>query len=629
MSSSPIAKKQKLRTHATPKIPITVEINDVLDAETMHPDTVPKLRDLVKSCQATSQHRSAVFYAGKLASMTRDPIDRMLLARSYYLTGDYHQAIHTLQGLVGQLDAGSPRSKTEKPISPARKTLSFSDTSVLHATWEYDEEVVLRAYLLLGQSMVGVKQWEDCQEMLEGVLSDDEGGILHKAASLNFHETVQINVVASLCCLRGEVCEALESRERAAYWYRLALQCDAHCADAFTNLAEKHMLTPEQERRMFESLHFRHPHDDYLKALYAAQLGRYDQFPTIQEKFQPVEEVFGLSENVDVVVAKAEASFYQHNTDKAYQLCKWVRERDPYNYKCIPVYVATLVQLERKSELFHFAHQMVDMYPKKAAAWYTVGCYYVLVKKFDTAQRFFHKATNIEPHFAPAWIGFGNAFAAQDESDQAMSSYRTATRLFLGCHFPLLCIGMEHYRTNNLALAAHFVSQACDMCPFDPLVYNELGTICFRQQNYQGAVDNFSKAITLCQHLSQTLLVPWEATYFNLGQSYRKLKQYGRAIHNYHLALDLCPRKASTHFALGFTYHLQGRLHDAIQCYHLALSYDPEDPVAIQTLDDALKDMFANTDLNAPDAVEEEAKCPVSRSNISVSMDISTESMDL
>lgn len=42
------------------------------------------------------------------------------------------------------------------------------------------------------------------------------------------------------------------------------------------------------------------------------------------------------------------------------------------------------------------------------------------------------KATNIDGTFPPAWIGYGNAYAAQEEGDQAMSAYRTAARLFPG-----------------------------------------------------------------------------------------------------------------------------------------------------------------------------------------------------
>lgn len=53
---------------------------------------------------------------------------------------------------------------------------------------------------------------------------------------------------------------------------------------------------------------------------------------------------------------------------------------------------------------------------------------------------------------ATAWLGFGHAFALCDESDQAVAAYRTALRLFPGLHLPLVCIGMEYQRTNNLPL---------------------------------------------------------------------------------------------------------------------------------------------------------------------------------
>ncbi|KAK8969254.1 Anaphase-promoting complex subunit 6 [Platanthera guangdongensis] len=42
------------------------------------------------------------------------------------------------------------------------------------------------------------------------------------------------------------------------------------------------------------------------------------------------------------------------------------------------------------------------------------------------------KATSVDATFPPAWIGSGNAYAVQEETDQAMLAYRTAARLFPG-----------------------------------------------------------------------------------------------------------------------------------------------------------------------------------------------------
>ncbi|KAH9779071.1 Anaphase-promoting complex subunit 6 [Citrus sinensis] len=93
------------------------------------------------------------------------------------------------------------------------------------------------------------------------------------------------------------------------------------------------------------------------------------------------------------------------------------------------------------------------------------------------------KATNLDGTFAPAWIGYGNAFAAQEEGDQAMLGYRTAACLFPGCHLPTLYIGMEYMRTHSFKLAEQFFMQAKTICPSDPLVYNELGVVAYHMKD--------------------------------------------------------------------------------------------------------------------------------------------------
>lgn len=63
--------------------------------------------------------------------------------------------------------------------------------------------------------------------------------------------------------------------------------------------------------------------------------------------------------------------------------------------------------------------RLAEEYPDRAVAWFAVGCYYLCAGQHESARRFFGKATAMDAAFAPAWLGFGHAFAAQDESDQA------------------------------------------------------------------------------------------------------------------------------------------------------------------------------------------------------------------
>lgn len=70
--------------------------------------------------------------------------------------------------------------------------------------------------------------------------------------------------------------------------------------------------------------------------------------------------------------------------------------------------------------------------------------------------------------------GCGHAYAALDESEQALSMYRTGGRMFTGNHLPLLFMGMEYLKTNNKNLARSFFNASLKLCNEDPLVYNEM-----------------------------------------------------------------------------------------------------------------------------------------------------------
>lgn len=191
------------------------------------------------------------------------------------------------------------------------------------------------------------------------------------------------------------------------------------------------------------------------------------------------------------------------------------------------------------------------------------------------------KATAVGPTFAPAWLGFGHAYAAQDETDQAMVAYRTAARIFTGCHLPLLCIGSEYQRSNNTPLAQHFLDDAKSICPNGPLVHNELGVVAFHNKQLSEAEAYFEAALAA---LATPSSATWEPILVNLAHVYRKQRKLPAAIAMYERALSVAPRTASTFTAIGFSWHLQGNTGNAIEWYHKALSIRPDDFLASEML---------------------------------------------
>lgn len=109
-----------------------------------------------------------------------------------------------------------------------------------------------------------------------------------------------------------------------------------------------------------------------------------------------------------------------------------ILKADKFNLACLPMHLVSLYELDLKNDLFSIAHELVDLHPKSAVAWFAVGVYYYLTNNMIEARRYFGKASMIDPHFGPAWIGFGHSFAAEGEHDQAIAAYATSSKLFQG-----------------------------------------------------------------------------------------------------------------------------------------------------------------------------------------------------
>jgi len=328
--------------------------------------------------------------------------------------------------------------------------------------------------------------------------------------------------------------------------------------------------------------------DEWLRHLYGSRLTvAPPNAPSVKATADAEDEAYPvpflprpLARNGDILAGRATKLFYAGKYEACYDVSKIALEIDPYHLNVLPVHVAALVQLGRKSVVFYISHQLVNAYPQSAVSWFAAGCYYFLIKKYEHARRFFHKATQIDTNFAPAWIAYGHAFAAHDESDQALAAYRTACRLFPGSHLPWLFIGVEYVRTNSLPLAQQCLELAHGMST-DPCVLNELGVVAFHMGKYARCVDLMLLAIEGCDD---------ETFWNNLGHAYLKLEQHQKALEAFTEAQRLFPRGVMTMVGLAFTSHLLGKLDTAIEFYHRALAVHRDDAFAQEMLNIAIQE---------------------------------------
>jgi anaphase-promoting complex subunit 6 len=86
--------------------------------------------------------------------------------------------------------------------------------------------------------------------------------------------------------------------------------------------------------------------------------------------------------------------------------------------------------MDAKNDLFLLAHHLVESNPENYLSWFAVGAYYFCSKKYDQCRKYLRKSLSIQRNFLDALILLGHSFSEQDEFDQALTLYRTASRLF-------------------------------------------------------------------------------------------------------------------------------------------------------------------------------------------------------
>jgi len=534
----------------------------------MREEALERLRGVVRDSIGKHLYASAIFLAGKVAAATGDPADLYMLAQALFLGRHFRRALHLL-----------------------------NNSRLLRD---------LRFRFLAAKCLEELKEWHQCLLMLGDAKVDEHGKVLDQDDGSDIYfdkdaEDHEINIKSAICFLRGKAYEALDNRDLARQWYKAAIKADPLCYEALECLVDNYMLTCEEESELMSSLQFREE-DGWLSAFYSCLITKHEKEYVVDAKFKELEREScsisssssgeTLKNNTDVLACKAEYYHQSGEYQKCWQLTSSLLERDPFHLKGTLVHLAAAMELGHSNDLYLLACNLVKDYPQKAISWFAVGCYYYCIKKYDQARRYFGKATGLDGTFPPAWIGTGIAYAAQEEGDQAMAAFRTAARLFPGCHLPTLYMGMQYVRMHNFKLAEQFFTQAKSICPSDPLIYNELGVVAYNMKEYRKAVQLFE--LTL-DHTSSSLNEMWEPTLVNLGHALRKLKEYQRAVSYYEKALTFPTKSLSAFAGLAYTYHLMDNFEAAINYYHKALWLKPDDQFCTDMLTYALESSCHST----------------------------------
>ena len=223
--------------------------------------------------------------------------------------------------------------------------------------------------------------------------------------------------------------------------------------------------------------------------------------------------------------------------------------------------------------LFSLSTRLLHESPEKADSFFVAGVYYLSIKRYDIARKFFSRAKGS----VHGWIGYGLAFAMSDESGHAISAFRSATISFPKCVLPWIYAGMECIRTNELKLAQSFLISALGLCGpesphnevrFRSVVLNEIGLICLKAEQFDIAADNLKLCCDSSSHISKRSISIFHS---NLGHALIKVRDVEGALKAFEMALGYNKQNGNALAGLGFCHHCKGNLSKAIDLYNASL----------------------------------------------------------
>jgi anaphase-promoting complex subunit 6 len=248
-----------------------------------------------------------------------------------------------------------------------------------------------------------------------------------------------------------------------------------------------------------------------------------------------------------------------------------------------------MIELNKIGDLYSLSYKLANNCGEKYISWYAVGCYYYSIKKYEMSRKYFLKCNQLNKNFPEGWIALGNSYAGLDESDQALNAYRTCLRLFPGCHFSNLYIGMEFIRTNNFKTAFNIFQNALMLNKNDPLVFNEIGVVNFKQKKYEDAENNFINGLKLCNFNDRS--VTMMTILINYGHCLRKMRKFKEAIDVYMKVYLIDSRNVDVLNAIGSVLSFVGKFNEALDFLHRANFIKSNDGFSTDMINKCINDI--------------------------------------
>jgi anaphase-promoting complex subunit 6 len=448
----------------------------------------------------------------------------------------------------------------------------------------------LNFLILLGQALYACEDYESLINYLE-----KENISFETEKNFSFENNNNNNFLLSVkYLLIGKAYEMQENKQPAIKNYLLSLEYDADNIEAFEILISNQLLTIEKKNELLNNLKL-NSNNNWLSDYYKSKIDD-NIFMTVNSECNLTEndriniiDILYKNNDMDLMKMESEKFFITRDYINTFNKLKKINEDDFYNLEIIPMLCSSMIELNKIGDLYSLSYKLANNCGEKYISWYAVGCYYYSIKKYEMSRKYFLKCNQLNKNFPEGWIALGNSYAGLDESDQALNAYRTCLRLFPGCHFSNLYIGMEFIRTNNFKTAFNIFQNALMLNKNDPLVFNEIGVVNFKQKKYEDAENNFINGLKLCNFNDRS--VTMMTILINYGHCLGKMRKFKEAIDVYMKVYLIDSRNVDVLNAIGSVLSFVGKFNEALDFLHRANFIKSNDGFSTDMINKCINDI--------------------------------------
>ena len=448
----------------------------------------------------------------------------------------------------------------------------------------------LNFLILLGQALYACEDYESLISYLE-----KENISFETEKNFSFENNNNNNFLLSVkYLLIGKAYEMQENKQPAIKNYLLALEFDADNIEPFEILISNQLLTIEKKNELLNNLKL-NTNNNWLSDYYKSKIDD-NIFMTVKSECSLAEgdriniiDILYKNNDMDLMKMESEKFCITRDYINTFNKLKKINEDDFYNLEIIPMLCSSMIELNKIGDLYSLSYKLANNCGEKYISWYAVGCYYYSIKKYEMSRKYFLKCNQLNKNFPEGWIALGNSYAGLDESDQALNAYRSCLRLFPGCHFSNLYIGMEFIRTNNFKTAFNIFQNALLLNKNDPLVFNEIGVVNFKQKKFEEAESNFINGLKLCNFNDRSVTVM--TILINYGHCLRKMRKFKEAIDVYMKVYWIDSRNVDVLNAIGSVLSFVGKFNEALDFLHRANFIKSNDGFSTDMINKCINDI--------------------------------------